>query len=89
MSEQQGLPSLPISPVPLQVNVGAAELPTGDTAVLLHVSTPLGAHYYFLPPDYAEQLVKELEHYIKQAKTGLIVPDAQSTLEIVERGRKS
>lgn len=78
--QQMELAEVPISPVPVHVNVGIAQLPQGMQVVLLHISSPEGNKFFFLPPDYAKATAEQMLETAEKASSGLIV--AKNQIEI-------
>lgn len=75
-NESAGLPAsnVQIGPVPLDINVGIAQLPNGYKALVLIVMTPQGTQYFFMPPELAYALADQLKDFGKQVETDIIVP---------------
>lgn len=62
------------SPVPLTVNVAAAQRGDGTKLIVLEVHSPTGAAVYFMPPDFAVTVAKMIADNAAVARSGLIVP---------------
>ena len=57
MTDQPDQPAdVPPGPVPTAFAVATVQNPAGESMVLLRVSTPMGAGFYFLEPETAVQV---------------------------------
>lgn len=79
-SQPQQVRAIPIppgapdpGPTPLGVQTTAAQLPNGDSVVILQFFSPTGAAIFHLHPEGAEAFAVDLAQQAKVAKTGLTI----------------
>lgn len=74
---QAGTQQIPPNPLPVQYQIGQAQMPNGEVMVLMNLVTPAGSSFYFLPPDFAQGMAKMLERSAHASKSGLFLPGPQ------------
>lgn len=72
--QPQGVPTLPMGPVPSLITVTTQLLTDGSRQVQMIFSTPQGINTFFLEPDAAEKIGSDLQDHARQARTDIIVP---------------
>lgn len=65
---------VPIAPVNTAIQVGVAHGSDGTRLVQMNIHTPSGVQIVFMPADYANDVVGQLQAAVREAVTGLVVP---------------
>lgn len=65
---------VPSSPLPMTITIWGHQI-GGQNVVALRISTPVGPMLYWLTPDDAIQVSKQLRQHGKAGKVGLALPE--------------